>query len=174
LKEKLIELIMFTTLSASPGVSAQQVLIDAPQNLPTPAPIVQPIEAPVLVPVVPVAPIPVPPPAPKPKPQPKPVVPQNVAGNSYTPGNCTWYVKSRRPDMPNNLGNAITWVNRAASQGFSTGSQARVGAVGQKSNHVVYVVAVNGSQMTISEMNYQGLYKVSSRTVAVSGWRFIY
>ncbi len=32
----------------------------------------------------------------------------NASGNNYAAGNCTWYVKSRRADIPNNLGNANT------------------------------------------------------------------
>ena len=97
------------------------------------------------------------------------------AGNTYAPGYCTWYVKNRRPDLPNNLGNAYTWVTRAASQGIPTGSEPRVGAVGQRGNHVVYVEAVNGDgTVTISEMNYRGLYETNTRTVPASYFQYIY
>lgn len=96
------------------------------------------------------------------------------AGNLYTYGYCTWYVKNRRPDLPNNLGNAITWTVRAAAQGIGTGLKAVPGAVGQKGNHVVYVESVNGSMMTISEMNYEGWNIKSSRTTSTAGWSFIY
>ncbi len=97
------------------------------------------------------------------------------AGNSYYAGYCTWYAKSRRPDMPNNLGNAATWVARAAAQGFATGSTPRVGAIGQQGNHVVYIerVHANGT-VTVSEMNYEGYGVVSSRTVAASTFMYIY
>jgi LysM repeat protein len=74
------------------------------------------------------------------------------SGNLYTPGYCTWYVKNRRPDLPNNLGNADTWVSRARAQGLPTGSTPRVGAVGQRGMHVVYVEKVHGNgYVTISE-----------------------
>jgi surface antigen len=97
------------------------------------------------------------------------------SGNTYAPGYCTWYVKNMRPDMPNNLGNANTWVARAAAQGLPTGSEPRVGAVGQQGMHVVYVTAVNGDgTVTISEMNYKGLYVVSTRTVPSHSFNYIY
>lgn len=98
----------------------------------------------------------------------------SVAGNTYTPGNCTWYAKNRRPDLPNNLGNAYTWVSRAAAQGIPTSSTPRVGAVGQAGNHVVYVESVNGDgTVTISEMNRTALYVISTRTVPASYFQYI-
>jgi surface antigen len=97
------------------------------------------------------------------------------AGNSYGYGYCTWYVKNRRPDMPNNLGNANTWVARAAAQGFATGSVPRPGAVGQQGMHVVYVESVNtDGTVTISEMNHVGWNVVNSRTVPASYFQYIY
>jgi surface antigen len=96
-------------------------------------------------------------------------------GNTYTAGYCTWYAKNMRPDLPNNLGNADTWVARAAAQGIPTGSTPRVGAIGQQGMHVVYVQSVNGDgTVTVSEMNFQGLYVVSTRTVPASYFRYIY
>lgn len=80
-----------------------------------------------------------------------------------------------RPDLPNNLGNADTWVARAAAQGIPTGSAPRVGAIGQQGMHVVYVQSVNGNgTVTISEMNYQGLYIISTRTVPANSFMYIY
>ncbi|MBA2279268.1 LysM peptidoglycan-binding domain-containing protein [Candidatus Saccharibacteria bacterium] len=97
------------------------------------------------------------------------------AGNLYTPGYCTWYVKNRRPDLPNNLGNADTWVSRAASQGIATGSVPRAGAVGQRNMHVVYVERVNSDNtVTISEMNYQSLYTKTERTLPANYFTYIY
>jgi surface antigen len=99
----------------------------------------------------------------------------NSAGNRYTPGYCTWYVKNMRPDLPNNLGNADTWVARAAAQGLATGSTPRVGAVGQQGMHVVYVESVNpDGTVTISEMNHAGLYVRTVRTVPASNFMYIY
>lgn len=97
------------------------------------------------------------------------------SGNRYVAGYCTWYVKNRRPDLPNNLGNASTWVPRASAQGLATGSTASVGAVGQQGNHVVFVESVNGDgTVTISEMNFEGWNIVSSRTVSASNFSYIY
>jgi surface antigen len=97
------------------------------------------------------------------------------SGNTYTPGYCTWYAKNRRPDLPNNLGNADTWVARAAAQGIPTGTAPRVGAIGQQGMHVVYVERINADgTVTISEMNYQGLFTISSRTVPASTFSYIY
>lgn len=101
--------------------------------------------------------------------------PADASGNRYVKGYCTWYVKNRRPDLPNNLGNAATWTARAAAQGYSTGSTPVVGAVGQQGNHVVYVEAVNGDgTVTVSEMNWDGWNVISSRTVAASNFVYIY
>lgn len=97
------------------------------------------------------------------------------AGNTYTAGYCTSYTKDRRPDLPNNLGNANTWVSRAASQGIATGSTPRAGAIGQQGNHVVYIEGVNGDgTVNVSEMNYRDLYVISRRTVPASYFRYIY
>jgi len=97
------------------------------------------------------------------------------AGNTYSRGYCTWYAKNRRPDLPNNLGNAITWTSRAAAQGLATGTTPRVGAIGQSGNHVVFVESVNGDgTITVSEMNWKGLGIISSRTASASGFSYIY
>lgn len=97
------------------------------------------------------------------------------AGNLYTPGYCTWYAKNMRPDLPNNLGNANTWAYRAAAQGIATGRVPRAGAIGQQGMHVVYVQRVNSNgTVTISEMNFRGLYVISTRTVAASNFVYIY
>lgn len=97
------------------------------------------------------------------------------AGNTHTPGYCTWYAKNRRPDLPNRLGNASSWVASAAARGFATGSEPRVGAIGQQGNHVVYVEGVNDDgTVTVSEMNYRGLFVISSRTASAASFRYIY
>lgn len=99
----------------------------------------------------------------------------SAGGNSYSYGYCTWYAKNKRPDLPNNLGDASTWVARAAAQGISTGSAPRTGAIGQRGNHVVYVEAVNGDgSVSISEMNHAGWNVVSTRTVPGSYFSYIY
>lgn len=102
-----------------------------------------------------------------------------VAGNTYDYGYCTWYVKNRRPDLPNNLGNANTWYSRAAAQGYSVGSKPRAGAVGVDTGgeygHVVYVQRVNGDgTVLIAEMNYRAWNVSSTRTVSAGSFLYIY
>lgn len=143
-------------------VLAERALPTPPAPAPSPAPQVKPRSAA---------------PAPKAaKPAPKPSVARgSSSGNTYTAGYCTWYVKNKRPDLPNNLGNAYTWVERARAQGLPTGSAPRVGAAGQRGNHVVYVESVNGDgTVTISEMNHAGLYVVTVRTLPASYFTYIY
>ncbi len=98
------------------------------------------------------------------------------SGNTYAWGNCTWYVKNRRPDLPNMLGNGGQWVANAAARGYTTGSSPRVGAVAEGPGHVMYVESVhdNGT-ITVSEMNYNGgIGVVHTRTISSAGLRFIY
>lgn len=103
---------------------------------------------------------------------------QAVSGNTYDYGYCTWYVKNRRPDLPNRMGNANAWYGSAQAMGLSTGSVPRVGAVGVSFagfyGHVVYVESVNGSTITVSEMNYAGWNIVSSRTANAGEFVYIY
>lgn len=98
------------------------------------------------------------------------------AGNTYFKGYCTWYVKDRRPDLPNMLGNGGQWTANAAAQGYATGNSPRVGAVAETSGHVAYVEAVNADgTITISEMNgTAGFGAVGSRNVPASQYRYIY
>ena len=115
------------------------------------------------------------PPNPKSKAKTITTAPASSSGNKYVAGYCTWYVKNRRPDLPNNLGNASTWVSRASAQGLATGSSPAVGAVGQQGNHVVYVESVNGDgTVTISDMNFSGWNVVTTRTVPAANFNYIY
>jgi surface antigen len=96
--------------------------------------------------------------------------------NTYTRGQCTWYVASRRP-VPSNWGNAISWYYNAQRAGFATGSAPRAGAIGwERSNHVVYVESVNSNgTVNISEMNWGGRPGVlHTRTEPASRFLYIY
>lgn len=102
-----------------------------------------------------------------------------VAGNGYDYGFCTWYVKNRRPDLPNNLGNANTWYYMAQNYGIPTGTTPLAGAVGTTTSgglgHVVYVESVNtDGSINISEMNYAGFGVQSSRVASASSFLYIY
>lgn len=99
-----------------------------------------------------------------------------IPGNPYSAGNCTWYAKDQRPDMPNNLGNADTWFSNAANQGMAVGYTPQVGAVAAAIDymHVAIVTAVHDNMVEISEMNFIGYGKISSRTAPISEFRYIY
>lgn len=90
------------------------------------------------------------------------------AGHSFPYGYCTWYVASRRY-VPWG-GNAGTWLYHAKAAGYSTGKAPRPGSIIVTSEswwgHVGIVEKVNGSEVTISEMNYKGWGKKSSRTIS--------
>lgn len=84
-------------------------------------------------------------------------------------GYCTYYVSLKR-FIPWS-GNAISWLRGAQSFGFATGKTPQVGAIvvtneGGYTGHVGMIDAVNGDQITITEMNYKGRGVVSSRTIS--------
>lgn len=96
------------------------------------------------------------------------------SGNTYGYKSCTWWVKYNRPGLPNSLGNAYEWLANARSLGMATGSTPRVGSVGVRGNHVVYVVKVSGEQVYIGDGNYdwQGSYR--ERWANASDYTYIY
>lgn len=99
------------------------------------------------------------------------------AGNSYAWGNCTWYVKERKPYIPNMLGNGgYGWVGNMAAAGYASGSAPRAGAIGVEAGHVVVVESVNSDgTVNISEMNYAGgLGMIHYRTAPASEFTYIY
>lgn len=98
--------------------------------------------------------------------------------NSYALGYCTWYVATRR-SIPGWWGNANAWYGNAQISGYSVGSTPRVGAIAWTGagyyGHVAYVEAVNGSTVTVSEMNWNGNWdRVDFRTASASSFRYIY
>lgn len=99
-----------------------------------------------------------------------------IAGNTYTAGNCTWYVKSLRPDIPNNWGNASDWLANARAQGWPTGATPTVGAIGWTSGHVVVITSINGDgTVGITDMNGKFiLYEIGHYTYLASKYTYIY
>jgi surface antigen len=97
--------------------------------------------------------------------------------NGYAYGNCTYYVAAKR-SVPRGWGHARTWKPRAEASGYKTGNVAAVGAIAWtpfgRYGHVAYVEAVNGNQVTISEMNYVRWNRVNTRTVPAGSFQYIY
>ena len=60
---------------------------------------------------------------------------------NYTEGNCTWWAKYKRPDLPcDSWGNAGPgWVATAEAYDFQTGTTPKEGAIAVFSGHVAYV-----------------------------------
>lgn len=94
----------------------------------------------------------------------------DLRGNRFPWGYCTWYAAARRPDVTW-MGNAKEWMANASAQGRAVGKIPAVGAIVQTNEswwgHVGIVDAVNGDTITVSEMNYQGFGVISTRTISV-------
>ena len=97
---------------------------------------------------------------------------QKLSGNSknshrFPYGYCTWYVAQKKY-IPWS-GNAGTWLYKAKSAGYATGKTPRVGSIMVSSEswwgHVAIVESVSGDSFTVSEMNYKGWGKRSTRTI---------
>ena len=107
-----------------------------------------------------------------------------VGDSLYPYGQCTWYVATRRPELPF-LGDAWEWVGSAkrAKPPFPTAQTPVRGAIAVfqpnqhgagKYGHVAFVEDVNGDQITISEANYQRFKPGHKRQVPWRGLNFIY
>jgi hypothetical protein len=117
-------------------------------------------------------------------PLPEPVAPVYIEAaaqadttNLYDPGQCTWYVKSMKPEIPNTWGDAIDWYANAQAQGWPTGSEPRVGAAGWRYGHIVYIKAVDPINQTVTYTDMNGRYipyEIGERTVAQSTLMYIY
>ena len=90
------------------------------------------------------------------------------SGHSFPYGYCTWYV-SQRKYVPWS-GNAGTWLYHAKSAGYATGKTPRTGSIMVSSEswwgHVAIVESVGSDTFTVSEMNYRGWAKKSTRTIS--------
>ena len=95
----------------------------------------------------------------------------SVGLNGYDYPSCTGYVASRRY-VPPGWGNATTWKQGAINAGWTVSSVPVAGAIGWTYGHVVYVEAVHGDTITISENNYD--YAGSTRTIDVPTSSYVY
>lgn len=92
-------------------------------------------------------------------------------GHKFPYGYCTWYVSQKRY-VPWG-GNAGTWLYHAKAGGYATGRTPKVGSImvtteNRYYGHVAYVEKVSGDTITVSEMNYVGFAKRSTRTLSSS------
>ena len=101
-----------------------------------------------------------------------------VPGDTYEWGNCTYWAFAERlwanDPIPTSWGNANTWDDNAAADGYVVDHTPTVGAVMQtdagKWGHVAYVTKVESDtgKWEISEMNVEGLNIVGTRTFAAN------
>jgi surface antigen len=82
-----------------------------------------------------------------------------VAGNTYVPGQCTWYVYNRRVALGRSVGsfwgNGGYWHYSAQNAGYLVNHIPEVGAVFEQSGHVAVVEEIGtDNSVRISEMNY--------------------
>lgn len=91
-------------------------------------------------------------------------------GHSFPYGYCTWYVAQKKY-VPWS-GNAGTWLYHAKLMGYATGRSPKVGSIMVSSEswwgHVAIVESVSGGEFTVSEMNYKGFAKKSTRVISTS------
>lgn len=97
-------------------------------------------------------------------------------GNSYSWGNCTWFVSSQIV-VPQNLGNANTWASTAASEGYSVSGTPKAGDVAASTSgwlgHVALVEAVEDGRVQVKEMNVIGLGVVDDAWYPTSYFQYI-
>ncbi|HHX0029776.1 CHAP domain-containing protein [Staphylococcus aureus] len=111
--------------------------------------------------------------------------------NLYTAGQCTWYAYGIRQKMGHPVstywGDAHNWNDRAKAEGYKVDSKPKKGALfiaeqgagGHDSyyGHVAIVIGVSsdGKKFKISEMNWEGAYKVNQRELKMTeGYSFIH
>ena len=100
-------------------------------------------------------------------------VPEGGYAEAYPFGQCTWWAAYNRRVTWN--GNAVEWLANAQSQGVATSAAPSVGAIAvyQRGGtysplygHVAVVIAVSPTTYTVSEMNFIGWGRVSTRVIA--------
>ena len=100
--------------------------------------------------------------------------------NTYAWGNCTWWAAYRRAQIgraiPSTWGNAATWAERAAGDGYPVDHQPSPGAIMQTAysarglGHVAFVESVDpDGTWHISEMNVRGLGVVDQQAEPAAG-----
>lgn len=90
-------------------------------------------------------------------------------GHRFPYGYCTWFVAQKRY-VPWG-GNAGTWLYNARAYGYKTGKTPTVGSIvvtteNRYYGHVAYVERVTSDSIYVSEMNYTGWAKKSTRQLS--------
>jgi len=99
--------------------------------------------------------------------------------NSYTRGQCTWYVAGRR-QIPPNWHNAVSWYYNASASGWSVGTTPAVAAIAWTPEgaygHVALVeqVSEDGTQVYVSEMNHPIAGRITYRWASAKSFKYIY
>jgi peptidoglycan DL-endopeptidase CwlO len=99
------------------------------------------------------------------------------SATAYARCACTDWAHRNRPDLPSNLGNALSWGARARAQGFPVDGNPRAGDIvvfqpgvqgaHRRLGHVAYVVGVGGGKIQFTEFN--GTCRVNSRSARITG-----
>ncbi len=101
----------------------------------------------------------------------------------YDYGNCTYWAALRRiqigHQIPNTWGNANTWAERAALDGYQVDHNPAVNSIMQTSagfyGHVAFVEAVDEQgNWTISEMNVIGYDQLDTKTLSPAMAKWFY
>jgi surface antigen len=121
-----------------------------------------------------------------PPPPPTAATGRTVSYNEGGTGQCTWWAINEfhvhtglYPNLvaPGNNGNARYWAGNAAYNGWTVTATARVGSIAVfppftngagAVGHVAWVVAVNGTSITVTEMNYAAWDRVDTRVLTPS------
>lgn len=79
--------------------------------------------------------------------------------NEFHNGNCTWYCWGRAYEklgvsLPSDLGDAGTWYSNAQNKGYEVGTEPRTDSIIVWSGHVAYVESWDGSNLYVSECNW--------------------
>ncbi len=107
------------------------------------------------------------------------MAPDRTYPNSYSRGQCTWYVAGRR-QIPDRWGNASAWYYHAVASDWSVGQAPAIAAIAWTPTgafgHVALVeqISADASQVYISEMNYRGVGIKTYRWVQARSFKYIY